>query len=127
MHDFASKNKVDFVSWNLWNRAGNIHIERLLTNKNKKMNKSPSMCSEYGESIFIDWRGSILSCCCDANSHNIDGNVLSDNIESIRLKKAQKLSVGRPLFATCNVCDSPKTNQTFQKTDYFKLYMGVMK
>lgn len=124
--DYATANGLEIINWNLWNRAGNINDKRLRKHKHCIVNLTPFMCSEYGESIFIDWRGDILSCCCDAKSQNIDGSVLSDTIESIRLQKAHKLSLRKPLFSSCKVCDSPKTNQLFQETDYFKIYLEVM-
>lgn len=124
---YASQSGLEIVAWNLWNRANNISVENLRQHHDFSYNLNPCMCVEYGESVFIDWRGNILSCCCDAKNKNIEGNVFSDDIDSIRLKKAYRLSLNQPLFLTCKNCDSPKTNKIFKQTNYFNRYLEVMK
>jgi len=119
---------IEFVTWRAWNRAGAVNQELCKVSSDEvdfSINPSPHVCLEYGESIFIDWLGQILPCCCNSSNMNIEGDVYTDNINSIRLKKAMRLSKEKPLFPMCLKCDSPKSNRNFIPTNYFKVYKEI--
>jgi hypothetical protein len=53
------------TTWPNWNRAGNVSRGGATANW---LNESPDSCYHYASTVFIDHRGMVLSCCCDAQS-----------------------------------------------------------
>ncbi|MCG8054873.1 MAG: radical SAM protein [Candidatus Thiodiazotropha taylori] len=126
---WARQRGLVFNAWRSWNRAGHVPDSILVSSPDEKRrffqrNLSPGVCKDFAEILFIDHRGEVLSCCCDAANETAEFNVRQHSMEQIIKARLEKLASNGPLSPICHRCDAPATNKPFCATSFFCEALG---
>jgi MoaA/NifB/PqqE/SkfB family radical SAM enzyme/DNA-binding CsgD family transcriptional regulator len=122
---WARQRELVFNAWHSWNRAGHVPESILVCSSDEKRelfqrNCSPGVCKDFADILFIDHRGEVLSCCCDAANETGEFNVRQHSMEQVLQGRLEKLASNAPLSPICHRCDAPATNKRFCATDFFR-------
>jgi organic radical activating enzyme len=112
---WAKSRGVNYSSWPIWNRAGNVRSIGTINNI------SPRWCRHYADKIYIDVEGRVLPCCCDIANEAEELNATAVTYENIYGFKLRRLMATEPLSAICHRCDAPETNKPYLDTTFFKI------
>ena len=118
---WAAARGLPFDSTSLWNRAGNAMVPDTPTNWT---NPSPDSCYHYATGLFIDHRGTVLACCCDAQSQTGFLSARTSTLEEIAAKRLERLASGEPLTPLCLGCDTPLSNRPVLATKFYPLALA---
>ena len=118
---WCAERGLAFDSWPAWNRGGHISSR----SDSHWSNVSPDGCAHFANTIFIDHRGMVLSCCCDAASETGRYNVCETPFKQVLEDRLKALSSGRPLTHLCERCDTPLSNRPFLPTRFYALALNA--
>ena len=99
----------------VWNRGGNVRLRGM----GNAANVSPHACDHFASVVFIDHRGNVLACCCDASGVTAELSACRSSWDDVVTARLRRLASGRPLSVLCATCDTPLSNRPFLETSFY--------